>query len=282
MFISGNLIYIDLHKTGCSHIRRMLSATIGGNLVGKHNRVDSIDRRKFIVGSIRNPWDWYLSLWAFGCSRQGAVHGRTTRRLDLDCYRSGLQREMCLRRPPWGAILKTVASDLGKPVATWRRVYSDPDNPAHFREWLRLILDPARRLDIGEGFGISPVSRHSGLLTYRYLKLYSDSIDDLYRNDGRLDTYDAMRAFDARHNMLNAMIRNEHLEGDLLAAIASAGYTLSDEQTRLILDGKHNKTNASVHRDSRYYYDADSAALLARHERLIIDKHGYASPLADT
>jgi len=278
MFISDKLIYIDLHKTACTHIRKMLSSTIGGELRGKHNRIPDIDRTKFIVGSIRNPWDWYLSLWAYGCKQQGAIFGRTTKKVDMDCYRSGLKREMHLKHLPYKAVIKTVFTDILKPTRQWTHLYSDPENPQLFQQWLHWLYDNRRKYDLGEGYGFCPISNHSGLFTYRYMKLYSDSIVNFYNKDSILATYSGMMEFDRSHNMLNATIRNENLESDLIEAIESAGYKLDETQKQLILNGKSNKTNTSQHHDSSYYHNDETIALITEREKLLVQKYGYTYP----
>ena len=81
MFISNKLVYLELHKTGCSHIRRILSIALDGELAGKHNKAtkDLFTERRVFVGSVRNPWAWYVSLWGYGCDGNGVLHQRLTR-----------------------------------------------------------------------------------------------------------------------------------------------------------------------------------------------------------
>ena len=76
MFITDKLIYIQMNKTACTHIASLLSKHIGGKQIGKHNWLEHYDTEKFICGSIRNPWEWYISLWAFGCKGEGTFKGR--------------------------------------------------------------------------------------------------------------------------------------------------------------------------------------------------------------
>ena len=277
MFETDRLLYIDLHKTGCSHIRRVLAATVGGKRVGKHNRPEVFPSDRTIVGSVRNPWDWYVSLWAFGCKGEGAIHGRTTRRFEAWYYGGGLAREMAA--PAWqaGPAVTTLLRDVTKPVGAWREVYTDPRDPALFRRWLRLVFDPERRFDLGEGFAFASLSRAAGLLTYRYLKLFSRDLAPLFRPDGPA-TYEALRAFDAEQNALDFVIRTENLEADLVEALARAGYELDAEQTARILDSRGHKTNTSEHRESEYYYDDETVELVRERERLIVEKHGYPGP----
>ena len=70
MFVAQGLIYLELQKTGGTHIRRLLERYTGGKPVGKHNRLPAGSDADFIIGSIRNPWDWYVSLWAYGVTQR--------------------------------------------------------------------------------------------------------------------------------------------------------------------------------------------------------------------
>lgn len=82
MLVSDHLVYLELPKTACSHIRDLLKLLVGGDIVGKHNRLPGhlMQQNKMIVGSIRNPWDWYVSMWAYGCDRKGLLYKRLTSR----------------------------------------------------------------------------------------------------------------------------------------------------------------------------------------------------------
>ena len=80
MFVTDKLIYLQMQKTACSHIAAMLAETVGGRKIGLHiplpRRLHSTD--KHVVGSIRNPWDWYVSQWSYGCAGRGALRNRLT------------------------------------------------------------------------------------------------------------------------------------------------------------------------------------------------------------
>ena len=52
MFISRKIIYLQLQKTACSHIAKLLLSCIGGKQVGKHNWLQEYDTNKHIIGSI--------------------------------------------------------------------------------------------------------------------------------------------------------------------------------------------------------------------------------------
>ena len=80
MFISDKLVYIQLQKTGCTHIAKLLADLFKGKQIRKHGCAtpDQIKEHDYFVSSIRNPWDWYLSLWTFGAQGRGSLRRNLT------------------------------------------------------------------------------------------------------------------------------------------------------------------------------------------------------------
>lgn len=278
MFVSDRLVFVELHKTGGTHIGRWLAELVGGEQVGKHNRVPPELRDRFVLGSVRNPWDWYVSLWAFGCGGEGGVFRQTTRRVDWSYLNRELHPSMGRRRTHLRASLEQgLRNLLFKPVRRWRRSYRDPTDPAAFREWLFLVLDPSRRFDVGEGFGFSPVSAHSGLLTYRFLKLFTDAGRALYE-DPALGNLTGVRRLWQEKRIVDFVIHTENLEADLMEGLRQAGHEVTPAQRAALLGARDDRTNASKRRRTEHYYDEESIELVARRERLVIESFGYEAP----
>jgi Sulfotransferase family len=270
MFVTDKLVYLQLQKTGCTHIVRVMNELVGGRSVGrKHGRLekDFALNGRTIIGSVRNPWSWYVSLWAFGCQREGAVYGVTTsRRFGTHFY---------ARKEHANQWLGGVWKEFVKPTAHWKRLYADSDNPALFREWLKTVFDRNRAHDLGQGFGYSTLREYAGLLTYRYARLYLSDAMSLFSPDG-LRTLDDLRAFDRQHNLARLMIRTESLEDDLIAVLRAVDHSISQAAEAKIRSAQ--RTNTSRHKSFVDYYDAETIALVAQKEALIIEKHGYAAP----
>ena len=278
MFISDKLAYLELQKTGGSHILKLLNANIAGEQSGKHNRAGDELNGKFVLGSIRNPWDWYVSLWAYGCSGQGSIRRLTTRKnLDLDYLRNVLPASMGKKSLSLGETFRTLMAELKKDVGFWQRVYSDASNPVLFRDWLQRLLNKEHALEFGEGYGFSPISTHSGLLTYRYFRLYTSGA--AVYTDSNLYSRGALSAFEKSHLMLNYAIRMESLEKDLLAALAHAGVELPPETQQEMLEQANNKTNASKRKNMEHYYDEACIKLVAEKDAFIIEKYDYQPPV---
>lgn len=270
MFITDRLIYLQLQKTGCSHIARLLAEAIGGEQLGKHNRISSerILGGRRVVGSVRNPWAWYVSLWAFGASGEGELYDSLTRRSLARALRRTLRR-------PLGAP-RAVIDELVKPIRSWQESYARERQPESFRQWLRSLLDAPGAARSGERYWDSAVVEHAGLMTYRYLWLYSRSTRELF--DRRAITSRATLAeFDERNNLLDFVIRAESLEDDLEDVLRSVGYRLTPEQSAVIRCG--GRSNASAHNEIAYYYDAATTKLVAEREQLLIGKYRYEPPV---
>lgn len=178
MFVTDKIIYLQMHKTACTHVASLLSKHIGGKQIGKHNWLEDFQTDKFICGSIRNPWDWYISLWAFGCKGEGNLHRRVAapdflkfpeilKSKLMSTYGPYLSKNFQLRD-----MLFHFTNEMNKPTNLWRESYKDNQSPECFRMWLKLIYDPARMRDFDEGYSESSVSKFAGLMTYRYCNFF--------------------------------------------------------------------------------------------------------------
>ena len=274
MFVTDKLIFVQLQKTGSTHVERCLQALFGGEVFGhrtkKHDRIPKGFNRtgKLIVGSVRDPWDWYVSLWAFGSKGSGGFHKTLTRG-------PGLGRRTT--RQYWRNLPLFLTRELCKPVAVWRKTYSNVDDPTLFRQWLRLLLSYERRYDGGLGYGKSQLSLFAGLLTFHYCRL---SVDDaaLLSRKHPLKNVQQLRALDNEHNILDMVIRNECIEDGLLNALKRAGYEVGDEMIHRIRSV--GRTNASRRRrDLDYYYDDETVELVGEREQFIVEKFGYTPPV---
>jgi hypothetical protein len=268
LFVNDRLIYLQLQKTGCTHVANLLAKLIGGRQVGKHNRLPNGLRQsgRIIVGSIRSPWDWYVSLWGFGCDSAGGLAGRLTGTRSL--------RGHGLMRMPLG-YLRSLVNDWARPRSKWAHLYADVRDPRLFREWLAMIHDPRNRFALGEAYAQSPMSAFSGFLTYRYAFLYGADLDSLYSR--ATGTPERLSGWLARQCRLDCVIRKEHLEEDLISALRRAGIECSDERIRLVRTA--GRTNASSRRpELDFYYDAATVALVGDRDRQIVEMYGYCPP----
>lgn len=244
---------MELHKTGCTHIGKLLASLFDGVQCGKHNSapVELIDSGRKFLGSVRNPWEWYLSLWAYGCDKKGLVYHFTTQPLSQD--------ELAL------------APHSTRKPEEWKRCYSDVRSVSAFRDWLYLMNAEECWSDFGEGYGESPMASFSGLFTYRYISLFCRPAKMV------ITSLSNLKAYENEHCFINYFIRTEHLEDDFITAVKSCGRHLNKSKKRSIQSA--SITNASARRkNTAKYYDDGTRALIRERDALIIDKFSYTAP----
>jgi hypothetical protein len=281
MLITPELIYLQLQKTGCSHIESLIHHFFCDvKQGGKHYRLPEnfVIGSKKILGSIRNPWSWYLSYWSYSCEKKGGPYFRCTAPNSI--FNSILDPRLkntnkCLRRSTMN-IYSAAISEVKRPANHWRQLYEDSDNPNNFREWLKLVLDSNRRYDLFQDYGHSPLNSHAGLLTYLYLFLYIRPGELLYKST--INNYDNLVELDQKYNIIDFTIQMENLENDFAQVMVNIGHQIGDDGQEYLY--KPGKTNASQRSHSlEYYYDQESIELIQEREKLIISKYGYQFPI---
>ena len=267
MIFCDELIFLHLQKTGGNHVAKLLSRYFTLHQEGKHNGIVGDISRPYVLVGIRNPWDWYVSLWAYGCQREGSLWSYMT---------SGRARSLRKALGNYGAspgnwfeLSRHIAALPGKDGAFWRDLYRDPEDPERFRRWVRAVHSAPTSHQTGEEFSALPLSRQCGLMTSRYLKVSSRESDWVAGRRSIRTVGDAVAYRDA-HSVATHFIRTEQLEADLHSALSDMGVAVEDAGS---LVGE--RTNRSKHHAASYYYDDATAALVAQRDRLIIEAHGY-------
>ena len=81
MFLTNSFCYLEMMRSGSTHIHKLLKKyNPEGEQIGHHGPASDkiLKSDRVFVGSIRNPWSWYLSVWSFGCENGGHLHYRLT------------------------------------------------------------------------------------------------------------------------------------------------------------------------------------------------------------
>jgi hypothetical protein len=286
MLISDKLVFIELQKTGSTHIKTLLRDLVGGKNDGKHNTPpeELLASGKPFIGSIRDPWAWYLSLWTYGCQQKGELFQRLTNEKRWE--RVHAKSKAAAEAPESEDSDDDGDDDDGKGKGKARKPlpenwgaeraksfwYANPESAEAFREWLQVVLATrSLRRMLEAGYGKSPISKAGGLLTFRYFTLFVRGTEGM---DNSVSTVDALKAYDKEHCFVSHFIRNESLAADFLETVAACGITLTDEQKKSVLEAK--RTNVSPRPNGpEFYYDDPSIQLVMRREKFIVDKFGY-------
>ena len=265
MLTTDRLVYLQLQKTGGTHVARLLTEHLDAVQATKHSRLTGDGDGRYVLGSVRNPWDWYVSLWAYGRDGKGTLRTRLT----APAGRAP--------GPPTDRLLYAF-NERRRPAREWEAVYDrDADEPEAFQTWLRLVLDPDRRFDLHEGYGFSRVWRAGGLYSFRFLRLYTAPFRALMA--GRpIRTTEGLRAHYDEHRLADGYIRQERLNDDLLEVLRSQYPELPEERMQALLASAAERTNTSGRRETGYYYSDETVRLVAERDGFLVDLFGYAEP----
>lgn len=256
--VSDKLVYLELQKTASTFICSTLVDLFGARAFARHGQLLDEDRSKFVIGSVRNPWDYYVSLWSFGCQKGGGTRKRSTQRR-LQRARHQLPNVRPLLR------------EITKPTRRWRAHYSEPHSLEKFNRWLLDVHNPARAAQIDPDFGATQMRRVAGLATYRYCRLYTANVRAVFA----CATESTLRAAVSENYLPQAMIRFEHLADDLIATTRAAGYVVDEKLEQAVRERAAKPVNDSDHMPYWEYYDDASREIVRRRDAVIIERHGY-------
>lgn len=270
MFKCDEMIYIQLQKTASNHIVKLLQHLFDGQTVGKHDfaTAEQIDHTPYIVSSIRNPWDWYLSLWSFGVKNRGAIRRRATQRHWKDWLAD-------IRHNPSNFYHSSI-NFCRKDVKQWKEVYHSTDNVAAFRGWLQLVHDPNNAHILGEGYGNNDngISQRIGFMTYRYLRLCSRLDEWKGQTDFTATDIRSLKDLDKNHCYIHFFIRQENLVKTFIQGIEKIR-PLSEMEKSLVQ--RAEKSNVSARQfPLAEYYDQPSIDLVMKRDQLLIEKFNYS------
>jgi len=270
MFECDQLVYVQMQKTGCTHITSLLSQLFEGRHIGKHYPAseEQISSQKYFLSSIRNPWDWYVSLWTYGVQGNGGLRQRLTE--DRKLFRSFLKT---IRNP-----LKERSAffdEWSRDVKSFRKLYDRDDNVESFRRWLAMIHNPANQRFLGEEYRETVIAEFCGFMTYRYLRLCCRNRSVL--DDRRLvSSHRDIVTFDQENCYIDFFIRQESLEQDFCEAVENVRPHSKQEKESIFAAGKSNTSSRAL--TVLEYYDSQSIELVAKREKFLIDKFGYSPP----
>jgi hypothetical protein len=271
MFVCDEIVFLQLQKTAGTHIAALLARHLGGRQHGKHGALDIDPAGRLVVGSVRNPWDWYVSLWAYGCGTRGGVQGL------LKGSRGDTALRILGAAWRWPGRWPGAAGDLWRhrhrDPDFWRACYADSGDPEAFRRWLRAILSPEGRRLLGADYAARPLAGCAGFYTYRFLQVFTPAA--VWRREaGTIRQPGDIADFVARHGAVQAFVRTERLEEDLAAVFARIGRPDIDAATL-----RGTRTNASDRQPAGVYYDAETLALVAAADPFVTAHFGYAPPV---
>jgi len=274
VFINDKIAYLQLQKTACTHVASVMHSLSPGAFRIKHSPLREDVGDRLVVGSVRNPWDWYVSLWAYGCLRRGVMYAQLTCPFPKLAYR--MFRASALHPNLWAQTAQKVAYNAHKDHREWIDYYADVNDPNLFRAWLKAMMSDDGKRYLMEDYPVLPLRVFAGLLTFRFLQLHVDHTH-WRRCAAEIRSRDDLRALYQRHVIIDRFIRMENLGDDFSTILNDLGIPHHLEEIK-----NRSKTNVSEHRHASYYYDEETIELVRSHDLLIVEEFGYVAPAIQT
>ncbi len=249
-----NLIYLDVYKTGSSHIKSLLDEVLDEKAIRciRHapmtsGRPYSWKGGKLIFATVRNPWDWYVSQWSYAGSEKGSLYKH---------FETALGKE-----------------ELGQ--------LFDRQNPRQgFSRWLRAVNDRefVERV-IGQNMRKSGLAGSIGLYSYRFMRV-TTPYPKFFLKRWMLPSIDALVRYQRRFGLYDEVLRAESLDDDLVEFVQKhrerCGFV--EHAGELVRQAATRPKNRSVKFLPSYrdYYDDELREMVGRKDRLFVELFGYS------
>ena len=246
-----SFIYLDVYRTGSSHVLGLLPFITQEKCVKAHRHAALTKAHPlgFVAGkrvftTVRNPWDWYVSLWAYGCGGKSAIR-------------------------------RYLAAHLGERELA--SLYDRREPAPAFRRWLYLMHDPAILQQVmKEHLPQSGLAPAIGLYTYRFLRVTTRWPSVVLRRTLIANPVDALRHHQ-RFRAYHEVLRNESLDDDLAGFVRRNPKGFRPEAATIIGKASISRQNASDRTLAAYrdYYDDKSAGLIGTRDQFFSAAFGY-------
>ena len=251
MIYNDTFVFAHLQKTGGTAISRCLCSLLPSIKVsGKHDRLAPFLKRtprEFVLASVRDPFEMYVSLWSYGCSGKGGLFFTLTkanifRALKFSFFCRSFRYCNLRRRPNYSVL------------------YSDVRRKDLFHAWVEAINSPSNFCDVKLNMPLYFESGEKiGFLSRRFIYQYCD-----YRCDSNLHLIESSIKVLPKY-----FIRTESMLEDLFTCIEAMG--TPSGITKQDIDNYLGKVNTSEHEKVEYYYNSHVRKIIVEQERFLFE-----------
>lgn len=271
MYLTDQFVFVEIPKTGTTSVNSWLDQLSLGERIGKHNVPNKqiLDSNRIYVASLRDPWSWYLSMWSFGCQQYGqtGVYQALTNRNPLKVHH-GYTVDKWLGI---NSFLKRSSKALSKEFARNKKLYSDVNDPALFKRWLRYVLNPDNAFLLSSVYHHSGIHQFVGLYSYIVVNLCCVPLRRLLKD--RPESIEHLSKWVDEHIYVQRFLKLSQLKQDFIKLIQETNNQL--ENIDKVLENVKETQNATGNSGRlEQFYDKDTWKLVSDREKWLIDKFG--------
>tara|TARA_B100000575_G_C23123690_1_gene650658 strand:+ start:1103 stop:1918 length:816 start_codon:yes stop_codon:yes gene_type:complete len=209
MIIGKNFYITEMPKTGTTFLRNYFKQYKNVKITNHHDTLDQnhlfkLSKKKYKIGTIRNPYLWYFSLWKWSCKKKKLSPIFS----DLTSKRIKIKRLKINKN-----LFKYILGQLFKNRNEISNIFSDINSKNNFNKFLEIILKFEHRSLIGSDYSFIS-HKNLGFMTYNFLvhNVPKNYYKNLYNNR---TTFSSILKNLNKKLELNYFFKTENLNRDL-------------------------------------------------------------------
>ena len=264
MIIGKNFFITEMPKTGTTFLRSYFKQYKEVELTNHHETLNQNKRYNLLkfrnkIGIIRNPYDWYLSMWKWSCKnkRGSPIYS------DLTSVRLKLKRLRISKR-----LIEYIKVQIVKDRNSLKKLFLDVNSKKNFNKFLDIMLSFKNRYLIGSEYSFVP-HRNLGYMTYIFF------CQNLLRSDYNimyLSKYSLSKILDHNNKKLytNIFFKTENLNKSLK-------YFLKKNKIKVkkFNNLEDNSTSKNFRSNYKYFFSKKNILLIEKKEDFIFQKFKY-------
>ena len=264
MIIGKNFFISEMPKTGTTFLRNFFSQYNDIELTIHHETLNENKRYYLLkfknrIGTIRNPYEWYLSLWKWSCrERTGSLIYK-----DLISIRLKLRRLKLNHR-----LFSYVFTQITKDRKKLKILFDDVNSKKNFNKFLNILLSFKKRHLIGSEYSFVPFE-NLGYMTYIFFSqnVLRENYNVMYNNNYKLRE---ILSLNNSNLYTNNFFKTENLNKNLKKFLLKNNFKIKSFE---ILN--NNSTPKFLNKNLKKFFSRKNILLIEKKEDYIFKKFRY-------
>jgi len=264
MIIGDKFFITEMPKTGTTFLRNYFKQYKHIKITSHHDTVDenqklNLSIKKFKVGTIRNPYLWYLSFWKWSCKEKKKS----------PLYSDIVSRRIKIKRLKFNTNLsKYIFTQIFKNKNELKLLFEDVNSKKNFNIFLKILLNFNYRNIVSSDFSFIP-HKKLGYMTYYFLtqNVSKKYYENLYTSNKKFSLI--LKNLDEKMDM-NYFFKTENLEKDIKIFLKKVKLPIKNFR-----DLKKNSTSNNFNKRFKNFFTKKNLELIEKKEEYIFKKFKY-------
>ena len=263
MIIGKNFYITEMPKTGTTFLRNYFKQYKNVKITLHHDTLDQNDKmnlsqKKYKIGTIRNPYLWYFSLWKWSCikKKNSPIFS------DLTSKRIKIKRFKIKKN-----LFKYILCQFLKNKKEIVNIFSDINSKNNFNQFLKILLDFKYRNLVSSDYSFIP-HKNLGFMTYYFLahNLSKKHFENLYSSEQELSLI--LKYLDKKLE-LNYFLKTENLYNGLKIFLKKNN--MQNKQFKKIEKNSSKKTKIHI----KNFITKQNLKLIEQKDSYLFEKFKY-------